>query len=122
MINLKPLVVSALESNQALISLLEGPRIYFMFAKDAEEFPRITYFELNNTDEDHADDTAISSRVSFQISIWTKYPAQLSPIALEVDRAMKNAGFYRTYTTDLFEEDTKVFHKPMRYSTIKEVI
>ncbi|MBA4544373.1 DUF3168 domain-containing protein [Thermoactinomyces daqus] len=116
MINLKPLVVSALESNQALISLLGGPRIYFMVAPDAEEFPRITYYELNNTDEDYADDDPISSTISFQISIWTKDPAQISPIALEVDQSMGNAGFYRTFTTDLFEEDTRVFHKPMRYS------
>jgi hypothetical protein len=115
-INLKPLIVSALESNQALISLLGGPRIYFMMAPDAEEFPRITYFELNNTDEDYADDDPISSRVSFQISIWTKDPAQISPLAQEVDRTMTEVGFYRTFTTDLFEADTLVYHKPMRYS------
>lgn len=122
MINLKPLVVSALESNQALISLLGGPWIYFMVAPDAEEFPRITYYELNNTDEDYADDDPFSSRVSFQISIWTKDPAQISPIALEVDQTMAESGFYRTFTTDLYEDDTKVFHKPMRYSIIKEVV
>jgi hypothetical protein len=115
-INLKPTVIQALDNNSELISLLGGPRIYFMVAPNAEEFPRITYFELNNIDEDYHDDTPVSSRVSFQISIWAKNPGQLSPIAREVDETMKELGFYRTSAIDLFEDDTQVFHKALRYS------
>lgn len=116
MINIKPLIISAMDGNQELISLLGGPRIYFMVAPNAEEFPRITYFELNNFDEDYADDDPISTRVSVQISIWVKDPAQLSPIAQEVDETMKGIGFYRTSVIDLYEDDVRVYHKALRYS------
>jgi Protein of unknown function (DUF3168) len=115
-INVKPLIISALDGNAELISLLGGPRIYFMVAPNADEFPRITYFELNNVDEDYSDDAPVSSRVSVQISIWTKDPAQISPIVQEVDETMKGIGFYRTSSIDMYEDDVKVFHKALKYS------
>lgn len=118
MINLKPVVLQALESNQALLSLLGGKRIYQLVAPDAEEFPRVTFFELDNRDYSFADDTALSSEIKFQISVWSK--GSTSAIAMEVDKTMKELGFQRYFATDLYEDDTKVFHKPMRYRTQKE--
>lgn len=43
MINLRPEIVQALENNQELVSLLGGRRVYYRKAKNAEEFPRITF-------------------------------------------------------------------------------
>ncbi|MBJ8026350.1 hypothetical protein JDS90_33850, partial [Bacillus cereus] len=48
MMNLRPEIVQALENNQELVSLLGGKRVYYRKAKHAEEFPRITFFELDN--------------------------------------------------------------------------
>lgn len=124
MINIKPKIVKALDENQALISLLGGPRIYQIAVpiKEADRYPRITYFEINNVDDDYGDDDPLTSRISVQISIWTKDTidtsgaTQLMPIAQEVDKAMKGLGFVRTIAFDLYEDDTKVFHKAMRYT------
>lgn len=117
MINVKPEIVSALESNEALLSLLGGPRIYQIKAPDAEEFPRITFFELTNFDTAYADDQAIASEVHIQIDIWSK--ESTSDIAIEVDRTMKSLSYKRDSSADFYEADTKVFHKALRYSTIK---
>lgn len=119
MINLIPIVLQALESNPALVSLIGydrdgSARIYQLAAPYADDFPRITFFEMINFDSDFADDEAIESRISFQIDIWSKESTM--PIAKEVDRTMKELGFRRTSTADLYEDDVKVYHKGMRYT------
>ncbi len=119
MINLKPQIKSALESNAQLTTLLGGPRIYQIKAPNADEFPRITFFEFDNFGSLFADDTEASSEIHIQIDIWSK--GSTSAIADEVNKTMKSLDFARTGTADLFEEDTKVFHKAMRYSTIAEI-
>lgn len=121
MINIKSEIVKALESNQELISLLGGKRIYQLKAPNSEEFPRVTYFELNNFDNDYADDTAISSDISYQFSIWTKNAAQLAPIGMQIDLTMKSLNFKRTSSIDMYEDDVGVFHRAMRFYTIREV-
>jgi hypothetical protein len=119
MINIKPEVLQALESNQALVSLLGGPRIYQQVAPNPDEFPRITFFEMANFDTTFADDQAIESEIHIQIDIWSK--DSTSAIAQEVDRTMKSIGFKREASADLYEDDTKIFHKAMRYSTNREI-
>lgn len=119
MINVKPEVLQALESNQALVSLLGGPRIYQQVALNPDEFPRITFFELTNFGSRYADDTEVESEIHIQIDIWSK--GSTSAIATEVDRTMKSIGFQRTSSVDLYESDTKIFHKALRYSTNREV-
>lgn len=118
MINPKPEVLAALEANFALTSLLGGKRIYFMKAPKADEFPRITFFEINNVGALYADDEEQGSAIYLQIDIWSK--GSTSAIAEEVDKAMKSLGYGRISAADLFEEDTLIFHKAMRYKTMKE--
>lgn len=124
MINLKPILVAALEANETLAALLGMDRfnakpIYQSVAKDAEKFPRITFFEMDNFDTDYADDEAYGSEVQFQIDIWSK--GSTSAIAGEVDKIMKSLSFKRDSSADLYEDDTLIYHKGMRYSTIKEI-
>ncbi len=119
MINLKPQIKNALESNDLLITLLSGPRIYQLKAPDADEFPRITFFEFDNFGSLFADDAEASSEIHIQIDIWSK--ESTSAISDEIDNTMKKLDFARTSAVDLYEEDTKVFHKAMRYSTIVEI-
>lgn len=116
--NLRPVIVQALESDLTLISLLGGKRVYYHKAKDAQEFPRITFFELNNTGDSYADNQEIASDISFQIDIWSKNST--SAIHTKVDEIMKNIGFFRYSVADLYESDTKVYHYAMRYRKVEE--
>lgn len=115
-INKKPEVVSGLKGNQALVDRLGGPRIYHLKAPDSAAFPRITYMEYDNYDSDYADDFGIASRIHIQISIWSKNAADLSPVGSLVDDTMVDLGFIRSFATELYEDDAKVYHKVMRYS------
>lgn len=119
MINYKPTLLAALEANTTLTGLLGVDSygsipIYQLVAKDGDHYPRITFFELNNTDSFYVDDAAAGSDVSFQIDIWSK--GSTSAIAEQVDITMKSLNFKRGSSPDLYESDTKIFHKALRFS------
>jgi len=122
MIDLKPVVMQALESDPALVSLIGYDRdgnvkVYELTAPHADDFPRVTFFEMTNFDSDFADDTELESTISIQVDVWLQGDSETAPIAKEVDRIMKSLGYRRTSTSpDLYEEDVDVYHKGLRYT------
>lgn len=118
MINLKPTILEALKDNPTLTTLLAGPKIYFQIAPQGVNAPYVTFYELTNFDSHYADDTAIASEIHIQISIFS--PASTTQITEQVDNTMKSIGFTRTSATDLYEGDTKLYHKALRFSVTKE--
>lgn len=119
MLDVKTEVRTALLANAALVSLLGGQRVYQLVAPNASEYPRITFFEVTNSDNAFADDTAYGSEIVVQIDIWSK--GSTSAIAQEVDNTMKSLGFRRASAADLYESDVAVYHKAMRFSTTRQL-
>lgn len=116
MLSIKSAVVTALQTSTALSTLLgTGQRIFFHFPDDnhISTFPRITYFEIDNTGSLYADDQEVASEFYYQIDLWSK--ASLTAIAKEVDTIMTGLDFVRISAPDLYEADTKIQHKAMRY-------
>ncbi|GMA52067.1 hypothetical protein GCM10025857_34240 [Alicyclobacillus contaminans] len=117
MINVKPEIRNALLANANLVSLLGGPKIYQIVAPDASVYPRITFFEFTNVGAAWTDDAETASELHIQIDIWSK--SNFDGIAAEVDKTMQSLQFGRTGSYDLYEEDTAVFHKVLRYTTLR---
>jgi hypothetical protein len=111
--DVKTEIREALIANSQLIALLGGQRIYQLAAPNAEEYPRITFFEIDNRDIAFADDVAYASEVPIQIDVWSK--GSTSAIAGEVDKTMKSLDWARTSAPDFYEPDTKIYHKALRY-------
>ena len=120
MINIKPNVLSALKNDSALILLLGGQRIYQLKAPNANEFPRIMFFEYSNVGNLYADDTEQLAEIYIQVDVFCK-SSSTSDIAIAVDRIMTSIGFFRVSSSDLYEdlEDTQIYHKAMRYVVTK---
>lgn len=116
MIDLKPQVYQALSNDAQLTQLLGGKRVYQIKAPDANEYPRITFFEVNNLDSDYADNAAVSVEIRLQIDIWSR--SNYSAIVERVNEIMESLGFARYYSIDLYESDIDVFHKALRYLQI----
>ena len=108
--NLKSTVLSALQTATAL-STLTG--FYFQYPTTFASLPLLSYFELGNVGNLYADNQEIGSEIIFQIDLWGK--TSLSNYALAVDSAMTTLDFTRIFATDLFEVDTLIFHKSLRY-------
>ncbi|MDB5053148.1 MAG: conserved phage protein [Bacilli bacterium] len=124
MIDLKPTILTALEANATLTTILGLDKfniipIYQTVAKDPEKYPRVTFFELSNIDPKYADDVAITSEIGYQIDVWSL--GSTFEAAAQIDLTMKSLNFKRISSQDLYESDMKIFHKAMRYETIIEL-
>ena len=115
--DLKAELLSTLKSSEILKKQVDGG-FHNLVADDVVPLPRIIYQELDNNDSDFLDNKPTGSFVRFQVSIYCNHEniGRQTTIAKEVDRLMKSIGYVRYDSIDLYEEDTGLFHKPMRYS------
>jgi hypothetical protein len=82
------------------------------------EDPYITFFFYNDQGEVFADNEEIITGHYLQVDIWTK--DSFTALAEQVKSLMKNAGFTRIYETELYEKDTSINHKVLRFSYYEE--
>lgn len=108
--NLKSTVATALQTATALSTLTD---FYFYHPTDFTNLPCLSYFEVDNRGNLFADNQEIGSEIIFQIDLWGK--TSLSDYAVAVNSAMVTLDFVRTSSNDLYESDTKIHHKAMRF-------
>ena len=71
----------------------------------------ITFFEINNIDDDYSDNENETEEHSLQIDLWSKSDA--TQLKNNIKQALKG-NFYDVTYTDLYEEDTKTYHIAFR--------
>lgn len=111
MINLKPQIYEKLQE----ISNAEVSYFYPQKWTNLDSKPAISYYEMDNSMSSKADDEEYSSNIAIQIDIWAKSPSMCSSLAIEVNTKMEELEFERTLATDLYEQETKIYHKTMRF-------
>ncbi|MCY9204358.1 tail completion protein gp17 [Bacillus atrophaeus] len=104
-------------TSSALLKELAPGGIHNLVANDVSAFPRVVFSEIQDADADFADNKVYSFEVRYQISIFTQASTRgnETTIAAEIDRLMREIGYSRYDSQDLYETDTKVFHKARRY-------
>lgn len=80
--------------------------------------PYVTYQFYNEYGEAFAEDKEIATTYSVQINIFTK--GNFENLYKQILELMTAAGWYRIYATDLYESDTKLFHKVIRFQYAEE--
>ncbi|MBB5356648.1 hypothetical protein HNR43_002660 [Anoxybacillus mongoliensis] len=83
---------------------------------EGKEKTYITFFEYNQFSALNADDEEQQTSHFFQIDIWSK--TDYTDLAQQVKERMIAAGFRRTSEVDLFEQETKTYHKAIRFSYV----
>lgn len=106
----------ALRTDTELVSLAVGG-FHNLVADSDANFPRVVYSELNNTPTKHADGEEVKATVDFQVSIFTDSATSYkeTPMTKAIDRIMKSLHYKKYDSQPLYEEDTKLFHKALRY-------
>ncbi|MDR7669039.1 DUF3168 domain-containing protein [Bacillus altitudinis] len=107
---------AALIKNNELKQLVTGG-FHNLVADDVAAFPRVVFSEITNRDQAYRDNHSAASEVRFQLSIFSKADTRKNEteIAKQIDRLMKDLGYGRYDSVDLYETDTKIFHRGMRY-------
>ncbi len=90
--------------------------------KCRETFPRITMFEILNTDADAADDKVIMNDVRIRIDIWSKSNNLFELSAAVKAEIEKNFELCRVdLQSDMYEDDSHIYHKPINIRIKTEV-
>ncbi|MGA3852184.1 MULTISPECIES: tail completion protein gp17 [Bacillus] len=107
---------AALIKNDELKQLVTGG-FHNLVADDVAAFPRVVFSEITDRDQEYRDNKPAASEVRFQLSIFSKADTRTheTEIAKLIDKLMKDLGYGRYDSVDLYETDTKIFHKGMRY-------
>jgi len=80
----------------------------------------ITFFNYLENIESYADNKETSLGSYIQVDIWSK--GDYTTLVNSVLEALKQAEFQRTYVTEMYENDTKIFHKVIRITKTMEVL
>ncbi|SKC57676.1 hypothetical protein [Maledivibacter halophilus] len=105
--------------NKKVISALKDigvPVRFQTYSGDEETY--ITFFIYLDKPELHSDDKELINGYYVQIDIWSK--EDYTDLVDTVYTRIIDAGFTKLNFYDLYEEDTKTYHKVMRF--FKEVI
>lgn len=82
-----------------------------------KNFPSLTFSFISESGKDFADDKEITAAVVCQIDIWSK--GDYTELSKKVKSKMREIEFYRSSEYDDFEEDTKIYHKVLRFNYLK---
>lgn len=100
--------------NNLIVEALKSLKIPVSFQKyNGKESTYITFFSYLEQGEQYADNEEKATGFYIQIDVWSKN--DYTELIEKVKTAMKAAGFIRTSAADLFEEDTKIYHKAIRF-------
>lgn len=108
MINVKPYIYKALKET--------GYDTYFHYPENFTKLPAISYYELDNSTRFKEDGEDKIAKITYAIDIWNT--GSTSDIVEAVDKKMMELGFSRTACADLYEAESKIHHKAIRYSGI----
>jgi len=105
--------------NQLILNTLNdvGSPVDYMSYSGSER-TYITFFEYDQGAGLEADDKEQSTAHYIQIDIYS--PGNFLSIVKNVKRKMKQAGFKKNFETEMYENDTKLYHKVLRFYFISE--
>lgn len=109
-------LVREIRNNVGLMNLAVGGLHNLVADKDAP-FPRIVYSELNNRPSGHADNDESKATVNMQVSIFSDSQTVMheKPMTKMIDKIMKSLEYKKYDSQPLYETDTKLYHKALRY-------
>lgn len=115
-----------LVADAALTTLLGGEYIYVAEIMQTKRFPSVTLRLTNEGSKKRVSYNTFKKRDNtplFQVDVWSKKSrletyniADRLDKLLVADSVSGTHGWIKVSDTDMFEPDTNVYHKPLRYS------
>jgi hypothetical protein len=105
--------------NQIIIDALTHLKIPVCFQRysgKAETY--ITFHEYLETGEEYEEDEESLTAHYIQVDVWSK--TDYTEIVKEAKNLLRAAGFKRLNEIDLYEEDTRVYHKGLKFYYLEE--
>ncbi|MFR1708874.1 MAG: hypothetical protein ACLSV2_08235 [Clostridium sp.] len=78
----------------------------------------ITFHEYFTSGEEYEDDEEALTAHYIQVDVWSK--VDYTDLVKSIKELMLKAGFKRLNEADLYEEDTKIYHKGLKFYYLGE--
>ena len=95
-----------------------GYTVLYMYPQGEMNVPCVTWYESNNREHGQADGVEFVTEVEYTIDIWATTPEATATMASAVDTALAALRLKRTFSYPLYESDTRVHHRNMRYRAL----
>lgn len=95
-----------------IINLTADKDVYFLHANSANP-PYLEYEIIDEYGEEWAENKEIATNYYIQIDVFSK--GDYTELENKIKEKMINAGFTRSTAADLYEKDTGLYHKAMRF-------
>jgi hypothetical protein len=100
--------------NNLIINTLNPLAPTFFQTYSGSTFPHITFFEFNQQSALNTDDSEELTAHSIQVDIWSK--GDYTDLVKQVKTSLLAIGFTRSMETEFYENDTKIYHKVLRFN------
>lgn len=81
----------------------------------------ITVHEYLTRDSDFCDDENLTVEHNIQVDVWGEFSNEVNDLRDFCKNSLKKAGFMFNQGEDLYETDTKIYHRAMRFTYIEEL-
>jgi hypothetical protein len=95
-----------------------GYTVLYVYPQGTANVPCVTLRESNNREYGQVGGNEFVTEVEYTIDIWATTPEATATMALTVDTALAALRLKRTFSQDLYEQDTRVHRKNMRYRAL----
>lgn len=92
-----------------------GYTVTYFYPQSGLALPTISWREGQNRVFSRADSNEYLTEVEYIVDLWASTPETTATMALAVDTALSAIGLERTFSHDLYEIETRIHHKSMRY-------
>ena len=106
--------------NSLIVNNLSSLNVPTTFLKSSSTtFPYITFFEYLQQGEEFCDDGEVGIGHYVQVDVWSK--TDYATLVDQVKTNLTNANFKRTSEADLYESDTQIYHKALRFFYLEQI-
>ena len=97
----------------------KGLTPFYAYPQAWETVPVVAFWESGNTENEHADDAELTSRIEYNLDIWAETPEETHAISAAINTQMQAISFRRTGCYDLYEGEvgTGLHHRNMVFET-----
>lgn len=111
--NIKNYLLNVLK-NKEIIDLLPDKKVFFLHANNPNKKLYLEYEIINEFGAEYSEGNEDFTSYIVQIDIFSI--GDYTELEEAVKKHMKNNGFNREMCADMYEKDTQLYHKAMRFN------
>ena len=96
------------------------PQTYYFYPASWAVLPCVAWRESGNREIAQTDGREHLAEVIYTVDIWGRSASENAQLAAVIDSRMASRRLRRTYSADMFEKNTRLHHRILRYRAVAD--